>query len=132
MREKPIGPSQRQLKVGEEIRHILATVFARGNSYSDVLNNASLTVSEVRVSPDLKNATVYVMPLGGIKVPEVMKELKTHSAFFRSHVARQMHLKATPRLTFRADDSFEEAAKIEKLLQNVNVKRDLITKEQTD
>jgi ribosome-binding factor A len=122
---KAKAPSQRQLRVGEEIRHILAEVLSRGLSGDEIIDNASITVSEVRISPDLMNATVYVLPLGGLHVPEILKALKEKSWYFRKEVARKLTTRVTPRLVFQADNSFDEADRIEKLLKSPKVKKDV-------
>lgn len=122
---KAKGPSQRQLRVGEEIRHILAEVLSRGLSGDEILDRASITVSEVRISPDLMNATVFVLPLGGLHVPEILKALKEKSWYFRKEVARKLTTRVTPRLVFQADLTFDEAERIEKLLKSPKVKQDI-------
>ncbi len=122
---KAKAPSQRQLRVGEEIRHILAEVLSRGLSGDEIIDSASITVSEVRISPDLMNATVYVLPLGGLHVPEILKALKEKSWYFRKEVARKLTTRVTPRLVFQADLSFDEADRIEKLLKSPKVKKDV-------
>lgn len=117
--------SQRQLRVGEQIRHALSRILQRGELRDPALTNVPITVSEVRCSPDLKVATVYVLPLGGENVTEVLGALKRAGAFLRGQVAREVRLKYTPGLRFMADDSFEEAARIDKLLKRPEVVRDL-------
>lgn len=122
------APSQRQLRVGEEIRHALSDVFMRGDIRDPVLAGMSLTVTEVRASPDLRNATAFVVPLGGEASAdrgEVLKALKRVSPFLRSQIGREMHLKFTPALAFQYDDSFEEASHIDELLRSPEVARDL-------
>ena len=123
--QRPAGPSQRQLRVGEEIRHVLVEVLARGQLRDPELQGVSITVSEVRASPDLKHATAYVMPLGGGNVGEVMKALKRASGYLRSEVARAIRLRVAPELSFAADRSFEEASRIETVLRRPEVQRDL-------
>ncbi len=110
----PAGQSQRQLRVGEGVRHALVELLRR--THDPMLADASLTVSEVRVSPDLRYATVYVTELGGGLRTEVKLALERATPHLRGAVARHLHLKYAPRLTFVADESFEEAAKIEALL----------------
>ena len=119
------APSQRQLKVGETIRHALAEIFARGEIVDEVLDQYSLTVSEVRMTPDLKLATVYVMPLGGRDTDVVIEALERNKKFLRGEVARRVNLKFSPDLRFRADERFDEAERIEKLLRTPAVQRDL-------
>ncbi len=116
---------QRQLRVGEEIRHVLAGVFMRGECYDPVINRSSITVSEVRISPDLKNATAYVMPLGGLNREEIMEALGKNAPIFRKFVSDHMKLRYAPRIHFRLDESFDEAFHIEKLLNRPEVARDL-------
>jgi ribosome-binding factor A len=122
-REK--GPSQRQLKVGELIRHALAEIFARGEIADDVVNDASLTVSEVRMSPDLKLATAFVMPLGGEGAAEAVAHLDQHKRFLRGELARKVNLKFMPDIRFKLDASFEASRRIDELLASPEVKRDL-------
>jgi ribosome-binding factor A len=122
-------PSQRQLRVGEEIRHVLAGIFMRGECYDPEVTAQPITVSEVRISPDLKNATAYVMPLGGANRDLVMKALFRNTAGFRKLVSDQMkNLRYAPRIHFRIDESFDEAQKIETLLRKPEVARDLENK----
>ena len=122
-REK--GPSQRQLKVGELIRHALAEIFARGEIADDVVNDASLTVSEVRMSPDLKLATAFVMPLGGEGAAEAVAHLDQHKRFLRGELARKVNLKFMPEIRFKLDASFEASRRIDELLASPEVRRDL-------
>lgn len=119
---KPKGPSQRQLRVGEEIRHILAKALALRNTGDPLLDGTSITVTEVRISPDLQNATVYVLPLGGLHVPEILAALKDQAWFFRKAVATQLTTRVAPRLSFKTDDSFDEASRIEALLRAAKAK----------
>ncbi len=116
---------QRQLRVGEEIRHVLAGVFMRGECYDPIISGASITVSEVRISPDLKNATAYVMPLGGLNREAIMDALAKNASIFRKFVSDEMKLRYAPRIHFRLDESFDEAYRIEKLLNAPEVARDL-------
>jgi ribosome-binding factor A len=117
------APSQRQLRVGEEIRHVLASLLQEGDLRDPLLYDASITVTEVRISPDLKNATAYVMPLGGrtqvegASVDDVISALNRAAPFFKGRIGRAMHLKYAPSLRFRLDDTFEEADKISSLLE---------------
>jgi ribosome-binding factor A len=123
------GPTQRQLRVAEEIRHLLAEIFLRGELRDPGLAGVSLTVTEVKISPDLKHATAYCVPLGGAKVPEVMAGLNRSKGFLRGQVGHQMSLRHTPELHFEEDRSFIEAQKIEAILHSDKVRRDL---ERTD
>lgn len=122
---KSKGPSQRQLRVGEEIRHILAQTLMRGESGNEVLDRSSVTVTEVRVSPDLQHATVFVLPLAGQNLPEVLAALKERSWYFRKEVAQKLTTRVAPRLVFQADLSFDEAQRIEMLLNTPKVRQDL-------
>lgn len=119
------APSQRQLKVGELIRHALADIFSRGDVMDDVIARHSLTVPEVRMSPDLKIATCYVMPLGGSEANEVVKHLEQHKRFLRGEVAKRVALKFMPELRFREDTTFEASSRIDALLASPQVARDL-------
>ena len=109
-------PSQRQLRVGEEIRHALSTILLRGDLHDPDLADASITVSEVRVSPDLKHATAYVMPLGGDHKVEALAGLRRAAPFLRGQVARAVRLKFAPNLRFEVDDRFDRAQRIDALL----------------
>jgi ribosome-binding factor A len=119
------GPSQRALRVGELVRHALAEMLARGDVHDPVIETHTITVPEVRMSPDLKLATVYVMPLGGKDGSAVMAALDRNKRFLRGEVAHRVNLKFAPDLRFRIDDRFDEALRIEKLLQSPAVRRDL-------
>lgn len=121
--QKP--PSQRQLRVGEELRHIISSIIERGDIRDPDLAGRAITVTEVRISPDLKNATVFVVPLGGGEVDVVVKGLKRARAFIRHEVARQVDLRVAPDLFFEADTSFDEASHIDALLRRPDVRRDL-------
>lgn len=121
----PKAPSQRQLKVGEVIRHALAEIFVRGEVMDEVVSKHSLTVPEVRMTPDLKLATAYVMPLGGGEAEEVVEHLEKHKRFLRGEVAKRVNLKFMPELRFKVDVSFEESARIDALLASPQVARDL-------
>ncbi|MEM6667131.1 MAG: 30S ribosome-binding factor RbfA [Pseudomonadota bacterium] len=119
------GPSQRQLRVGELIRHALADLLARGETHDPALSGMVITVPEVRMSPDLKIATAYVMPLGGKGADGVAKALARDAKFLRREIARRVTLKYQPELRFRLDTSFEVSAKVDKLLSKEEVRRDL-------
>lgn len=111
------GPSQRQLRVGEEVRHVLAEILARGDLYEPVLAGISITVSEVRMSPDLRHASAYVTPLGHMEDADaVLAALGRIAPRLQGELGRKVHLKFTPRLSFRLDTSFDYALKIETLL----------------
>ena len=119
--------SQRQLRVGEEIRHALATLFMRGDIPwpHGMTGMPDITVTEVQVSPDLKNATVFVMPLGGQKLAETVKALNHIVGHFRHEVAQVITLRYTPKLRFSADNSFTYAQKIDDILHTPDVAKDL-------
>ncbi len=119
------GPSQRQLRAGELIRHTLAEILQREELREPTLKGLSITISEVRVSPDLKQATVYAAPLGGGDQVEVIAALNKVSPFLRGVLGKKINLKFTPALKFASDDTFAEAEKIDALLASPNVIRDL-------
>ena len=121
----PAGPSQRALRVGEMIRHELAAMLSRGEIHDDVLAATVVTIPEVRMSPDLKLATVYVMPLGGLNVPAVIEALDTHNKYIRGVIAKAINLKYAPEVRFRHDETFDEAMRIDKLLHSDRVRRDV-------
>ena len=121
----PAGGSQRQLRVGELIRHAMAEMLVRGDVHDPVIEGHMITVPEVRMSPDLKLATIYVMPLGGKDVKEVITALNDNKRFLRGEIAHRVNLKFAPDIRFRADERFDEAERIEKLLRTPEVKRDL-------
>jgi len=114
----------RPLRVGEEMRHALARIFEHGLRDPD-LAGVAVTITEVRVSPDLKSATAFVMPLGGSHAPEVMAGLKRAEGFLRRELARQVKLRVAPILHFALDDSFQRASDINALLHRPEVERDL-------
>ncbi len=130
--ETSSGPTQRQLRVGELVRHALAEILARGEVVDDVLARHVVTVPEVRMSPDLRLATAYVMPLGGKDVPEVIAALDKHKKFLRTEIAHRINLKFAPEVRFRRDESFDEAARIDRLLHTEKVRRDLEAKPDED
>lgn len=115
------APGQRQLRVGEELRHILAEVLGREELRDPVMQGVSVTVSEVRVSPDLRRATAFVMPLGGGDVGEIIAALNRAAAFLRGRMSRMVNLKYAPSLVFEADTAFDEASKIDALLRQAGL-----------
>ena len=119
------GPSQRQLRVGEEIRNALALIFAHGETHNPVIDDSSITVSEVRISPDLKNATAYVMPLAGGNKQAVLEALKDNASRLRGMVTRKIVLRTSPKIMFKLDESFEVANRINVLLQSERVQADI-------
>lgn len=126
------GPSQRQLRVGEELRHALAEVLRRGDFRDPELQNLNVTVTEVRISPDLRNATAFITPLGGGQVEETVAAMRRAAAFFRAQIARAIKLRYVPTLSFEADTSFEYADHINRLLHDPEVARDLATDDDED
>ncbi|ABY31087.1 MAG: 30S ribosome-binding factor RbfA [Methylobacteriaceae bacterium] len=124
-KQTPSGPTQRQQRVAELIRHALAEVLQRGDIQDPVLGSHVVTVPEVRMSPDLKLATAYVMPLGGQDEAPVIAALERHKKILRQEVARRVNLKFAPDLRFRRDETFDEAARIDQLLRSEKVQRDL-------
>jgi len=123
-RDRAAGPSQRQLRVGELIRHKLSEMLGRGEIHDDVLATHVVTVPEVRVSPDLRLATVYVMPLGGHDLDSVIAALDRHKRYIRGEVAHAINLKFAPEIRFRADATFDEANRIDALLNSPKVRQD--------
>lgn len=118
--------SQRQLRVGEEIRHALAQILMRGDvPWPSELASPTVTVTEVTISPDLKNATVYVMPLGGSHVAEVVRAMNQGVGHFRYAVGKAVSLRYVPTLRFEADKSFDTASRIEEILLKPEVAKDL-------
>ena len=115
-RKRAGGPGQRQLRVGEEIRHVLADMFARGDVRDAALAGRAITVSEVRMSPDLRHATCFVMPLGGEGVDEALAGLKRAAPYLRGEVARRVRLRIAPEFAFRTDRGFDRAERIRALL----------------
>lgn len=124
-RSQGAGPSQRALRVGELVRHALADMLTRGDVHDPVIETHTITVPEVRMSPDLRLATVYVMPLGGRDEKDVVAALERNKRFLRAEVAHRVNLKFAPDLRFRIDERFEEAMRIEKILDSPQVRRDL-------
>jgi ribosome-binding factor A len=118
-------PAQRPLRVGEAVRRALVETFARGHFRDPDLQDLSITVSEVRMSPDLRQATAYVLPLAGRDSGTVLKALKRASAFLRGEVARAVNLRHAPDLRFQLDTSFDNAARIGAALAQDHVRQDL-------
>ena len=123
--ESLAGGSQRQLRVGELVRHALADMLARGDVHDPIIESHMITIPEVRVTADLRLATVYVMPLGGRDAEEVVAAFERHKKFLRAEIAHRINLKFAPDVRFRIDDRFAEAERIDKLLRSPEVKRDL-------
>jgi ribosome-binding factor A len=125
--QRASGPSQsqRQLRVGELVRHAIAEMLTRGEIHDEVIEGHLITIPEVSMSPDLRLATVYVMPLGGRDAKDVVDALDRNKRFLRGEVARRVNLKFAPDIRFRVDERFDEAERIEKLLRTPQVQRDL-------
>jgi ribosome-binding factor A len=119
------APTQRQLRVGEEIRHVLAELLARGEFRDPDLQNRVITVTEVRVSPDLRNATAFVVPLGGEQVAATLVALRRVGPYMRVLVGQALRLRSVPTLSFEQDMSFDHAAHISRLLQTPIVRQDV-------
>lgn len=119
------GSSVRLLRVGEQVRHALAGILQRGDVHDEVLARHPVSVTEVRMSPDLRHATVFVKPLLGTNEPEVIKALRTHTAYLQREVAARVQLKFAARLKFVADHSFDEGSHVDALLRDPKVARDL-------
>lgn len=118
-----LGPSQRQLRVGEAIKKTLSEIFVRGHMFRGELAGISVTVSEVRVTPDLKNAMAFVMPLGGFKAEQVLKYLNENTNEIRYWVTQKIEMKFSPKIHFKLDNTYEYAEKIESLLIKAEVKK---------
>ena len=119
------APGQRQLRVGEELRHILAELFERGDMRDPDLRDASITVTAVDVSPDLRNATAFVMPLGGQEEARLRAAMRRAAPWFRARVSERAGLRYAPEIRFEIDKTFEEADKIGALLRRPDVARDI-------
>jgi ribosome-binding factor A len=117
--------SVRVLRVGERVRHLLSEILARQEVHDETLTAHSVSVTEVRMTPDLRHAAVYVKPLLGADEDEVVKALRQNTAYFQREVAKKLGLKFAPKLQFRSDESFDEAERIERLLSDPKVARDL-------
>lgn len=122
---KAAGPSQRQLRVGEELRHALVEILRDSHARDPELQNANVTVTEVRISPDLSQATAFVMPFGGEHAAETVAALNRASVYFRTQIARNVQLRHAPRISFALDTSFGYAQHINDLLNKPDVQRDL-------
>jgi ribosome-binding factor A len=123
-RDRAGGGSQRQLRVGELIRHELADMLTRGEIHDPVIAAHLITVPEVRMSPDLRLATIYVMPLGGRDREEVLDAFDRNKRYVRGEISRRVNLKFAPEIRFHIDERFDEAERIEKLLRTPVVQRD--------
>ena len=120
MKNSTNQPSQRQLRVAEQIKHVLAETLTRGHFHSTPLMNANaVTVTEVRVSPDLKHATAYVISLGGADMDSILPALNEETHTFQKEINRQTQLKFTPKLQFRKDDLFDQTQRLENIFSNI-------------
>jgi ribosome-binding factor A len=125
--DRRIGAGQRPRRVAEQIRHVLAQLLRSGGCRDPALRQASITVTEIRISPDLRNATAYVMPLGGANADDVLAGLRRGAPFLRAQLARELPLRHVPSLVFALDETFDQAARISTLLAQPEVARDLQT-----
>lgn len=123
--ETPEGRSVRLLRIGEQVRHVLSELLQRGDVHDETLQNHLVSVTEVRMSPDLRHATVFVKPLLGQDEEAVLKALRTNTAYLQREVARRVRLKYAARLKFIADESFDEGSHIDRLLQDPKVAQDI-------
>jgi ribosome-binding factor A len=128
-RDQPAGASARQLRVGELIRHALADILSRGDIHDPVIEAHMITVPEVRMSADLRLATIYIAPLGGRDEQDVLAALEDNKRYMRGEIARRVNLKFAPEVRFRIDQRFAEAERIDRLLRTPEVQRDLDGKE---
>lgn len=124
-RHEPRAPSQRQLRVGELVRHALAEILQRGEIHDPAFDSVVVTVPEVRMTPDLKLATVFVMPLGGKRGEAIVAAFERNKRYLRGEIARRVALRYAPELAFRLDTSFDEAGRIDRLLRSPGVRRDV-------
>jgi ribosome-binding factor A len=122
----------RSLRVGEQVRHALSDILSRGDVHDETLASHLVTITEVRMSPDLRHATVFAKPLLGADEEAVLKAMRTHTAYLQREVARRINLKYAAKLKFLGDDSFDEGSHIDKLLRDPHVARDLTTGDDTE
>jgi ribosome-binding factor A len=125
-------PTQRMLRVAELVRHAFSEALSRGSINDPVLETHVVTAVRAKMSPDLKHATIFIMPLGGSDAELVLKALDKHKAYLRSEIAKKINLKFAPEVKFKIDDSFENSARIDALLNSDKVKRDLDKPAETD
>ncbi|RAK59521.1 30S ribosome-binding factor RbfA [Phenylobacterium hankyongense] len=124
-RGQPKGPTQRQLRAGELMRHALVEILREEDVTDPALVGVSVTITEVRMSPDLRHATVFVEPLGGGHAPEVVDGLNRHAKFLRGRLGRNIEMKFTPQLKFLHDETFDEAQRMSRLFDDPRVRQDL-------
>ena len=125
MKNEPQEKSVRTLRVGEQVRHVLSEILQRGDVHDDTLASHMVSITEVRMSPDLRHATVFVKPLLGKDEEAVLKALRTNTAYLQREVAHRVKMKYAARLKFLADESFDEGSHIDALLRSPEVARDL-------
>lgn len=123
--ETPEGRSVRLLRVGEQVRHALSDILMRGEVHDETLASHLVSVTEARMSPDLRHATIFIIPLLGANAEGVLKALRTHTAYLQSEVARRVNTKYAAKLKFLLDESFDEGSHIDQLLRDPKVARDL-------
>lgn len=128
----PVGPTQRQLRAGELIRHALVEILREEDFDDEALAGTSVTLTEVRMSPDLRHAVCFIEPLGGDHAPEVVKALNRHAKFLRGRLGREIDMKFTPDLKFLHDESFDEAERIGRLFDDPKVRQDLTPQAPSD
>ncbi|MCP1470521.1 ribosome-binding factor A [Sphingobium sp. OAS761] len=126
------SPSVRLLRVGEQVRHVLSDILQRGDVHDDVLTRHVVSITEVRMSPDLRHATVFVKSLLGQDEEAVLKALRTNTAYLQREVAHRIRLKYAAKLKFLSDESFDEGSHIDKLLRDPKVARDLASDEDVE
>jgi ribosome-binding factor A len=131
-RATPQGPTQRQLRAGELVRHALVDIFREEEINDPALKGVSVTVTEARISPDLRHAIVFVEPLGGEHYAEVIKALNKHAKFIRGRLGKLIDMRFTPELKFLHDESFNEAARMNRLFDDPKVRQDLRPQEPSD
>jgi ribosome-binding factor A len=128
----PAGRSQRQLRVGEELRHVLAGLLRPGELRDPALADTSVTVTEVQLSPDLRNATAFVMPLGGANAADIIAGLRRSAPYLKGQIAKRIQLRCVPNLSFALDNAFDTADRIAALLHSEAVERDLVGRDLKD
>ena len=128
----PEGRSVRVLRVGEQVRHVLSELLTRGEVHDDVLSSTTVSVTEVRMSPDLRHATVFVKPLLGRQEDVVLKALRTNTAYFQREVAQRVRMKYAAKLKWLADDRFDTGSHIDRLLSDPKVAQDLGGEDEAD
>lgn len=131
-RQAPAGPSQRQLRAGELVRHALVEILREEDFADPDLDGVSVTVTQIRMSPDLRNANCFIEPLGGGHAPQVVKALNRHAKFLRGRLGRMIDMKFTPALKFLHDESFDEATRMSRLFDDPRVRQDIEAHDDND